>query len=95
MLHVFVCFGFFLRKLFTRKNKFKFPVPISNYIYSNEPWTGNTGNIPDVVPFSAVMADTDAAPTDEKFKLVKGETDLKYQFQITVLYVEDILQQLA
>lgn len=41
------------------------------------------------------MADTDAAPTDQKFKLVKGETDLKNQFQITVLYVEDILQQLA
>lgn len=60
---------------------------ISNYIYTSKLWTGNPGKTPHVGPFITVMA----APTNE----MKGQTDLQYQFQITALYGEDILQQLA
>lgn len=54
-------------------------------------WTGNPGKTSHVRPFVTVMA----APTNEMFQLVKGQTDLQSQFQITALYGEYILQQLA
>lgn len=76
----------------TRKNSFKPQWWFQIYIYTSKLWTGNSGEKnPYVGTFITVMA----ATTNEMFQLVKGQTDLQYHFQITALYGEDILQQLA